>query len=276
MPDSEDAPGKGAVPPSLRVAFFCRAIVRIWSLAVTAAIGWQAFVLWHGARPPGADLFRLDVMPLLAAYCLGLVVAWLLEFLGGVISLTAVVLLFKAAGNFFPAFFLPCLAVPAILALASSILRDRGRTLKDLPLPKPSVLGCLATAALATVIAAIAIPSLLRTNCDPGSSPIASLKTLVTAEEQYKSASGSACYAALTQLSATTPQYVDSVLGAGKKSGYCFLLTVGTPASTNWYARAIPIGGRAKKGDRYFFVDSSGIIRFSLLAPATSGSAAIE
>ncbi|MEK7270390.1 MAG: hypothetical protein AAB215_05525 [Planctomycetota bacterium] len=163
---------------------------------------------------------------------------------------------------------------------------DAGRPEPDLPddEPPPSrtvigdakiVFGILLVAAVAAVIAAIAIPSLLRSNHSCESSPIASLKTIVTAEEQYKSTSGSFCYAALTQLSATTPQYVDSVLGGGKKSGYTFVLVVGKPPDSNWYCTGAPVTP-AKTGNRYFFVDSSGVIRFSLSGPPTSASAAIE
>ena len=101
------------------------------------------------------------------------------------------------------------------------------------------------------------------------SSAIASLKTLVTAEEQYKAISGSGIYVALTQLSASTPPYVDDVLGAGRKGGYSFVLTVGTPASANWTATARPVKP-GKTGNRYFFVDSSGVVRFHLARPATS------
>ena len=275
MPETEDPLGKGDVPCSLRVANFCRLSVRIWSLAVTATIGWQAFILWNGARPPGADLFRMDVLPLLAVYCLGLIVAWLSEFLGGVISLAAVLFLFEAAGKFLPALFLPCLAVPAILALASSFIRNR----RVIPAAFVSLVtpfrwtDAIPMIVVLLVAAAIAIPSLLRTNFEPGSSCIASLKMLVTAEEGYKSAHGR--YAALTQLSATTPQYLDSVLGGGKKSGYCFILTVGMPADSKWCARADPVVPR-KHGNRYLFVDSTGTIRFKIGAPATSADSPIE
>ncbi len=107
------------------------------------------------------------------------------------------------------------------------------------------------------------------------SSAIASLKTIVTAEEQYKSDAGRGVYASLTQLSATTPQYLDSVLGAGKKSGYSFTLTVGTPAAENWTAVGFPTSP-GKTGDRRFFVDFSGVIRFHNKRLATSADSPIE
>jgi len=130
--------------------------------------------------------------------------------------------------------------------------------------------------AIIAIIAAIAIPSLLRSKITANeSSAIASLKTIVTAEEQYKSTSGSTVYASLTQLSSMTPPYVDTVLAGGKKSGYCFLLTVGTPADGDWTATAQP-STYQKTGNRYFFVSSEGVIRFAVGATAGAGSAAIE
>ena len=126
------------------------------------------------------------------------------------------------------------------------------------------------------VAAAIAIPSLLRskiTGCE--STWIASMKTLVTAEEQYKSTSGSSVYAALTQLSATSIPYVDSVLRGGKKSGYCFRLSVGRPPDERWHATASPTTP-GKTGNRFGYVDQEGIIRFRIGAPATSADSAIE
>ncbi len=115
----------------------------------------------------------------------------------------------------------------------------------------------------------------VRYSGERGISVIASLKTLVTAEEQYKSTGGGNVYAALTQLSAATPPYVDSVLASGKKSGYCFVLSVGTPADSNWYATARPVTP-GKTGNRFFFVDSSGVIRFTLTGPATSADTPID
>lgn len=104
------------------------------------------------------------------------------------------------------------------------------------------------------------------------SSAIASMRLLVRAEAQHKSVGG--VYASLTQLSATAPACVDSRLGGGKKNGYCFLLTVGKPADSNWYATAN--ASRIKCGNRDFFVDASGVIRYSANGPATSNDSPIE
>ncbi|MEK7270202.1 MAG: hypothetical protein AAB215_04580 [Planctomycetota bacterium] len=155
----------------------------------------------------------------------------------------------------------------AIRARTRAVLRSSLRTNAFRQEPRRAlsyVVQAFVLVGIVAMFAAVAIPSLLRSKITANeSSAIASLKTLVTAQEQYKSTSGSATYATLEQLSATTPQYVDSVLGEGKKSGYRFILVVGTPADSNWYAHAIPISS-AKTGNRAFFVDSSGVIRFSM------------
>ena len=130
--------------------------------------------------------------------------------------------------------------------------------------------------AIIAIIAAIAIPSLLRSKITANeSSAIASLKTLVTAQEQYKSTAGSYVYGTLTQMSGTVPPYIDSVLARGKKSGYTFVLTVGTPADSNYYVQGRPVTV-AKTGNRRFFVDSSGVIRFNSSDLATSADSPID
>ncbi len=124
----------------------------------------------------------------------------------------------------------------------------------------------------AVAIGIVLVPSLFRSRITANeSSAIASLKTLVTAQEQYKSTGGDACYAPLSRLSGASIPYIDRDLGSGKKRGYCFVLVVGTPADSNWYAEANPIV-RGKTGNRNFFVDSSGVIRFALDERARSAS----
>lgn len=70
---------------------------------------------------------------------------------------------------------------------------------------------------------------------------IATLKTIVTAEEQFKATAGTAVYAPLATLSATLPPYVDRETGSARRHGYSFLLVVGTPADSNYYVVASPI-----------------------------------
>ena len=67
--------------------------------------------------------------------------------------------------------------------------------------------------AIIAIIAAIAIPSLLRSRISSNeASAIASLRTLVTSEEQYKNTDGAGKYSSLAGLNEAAPPFIDSVL----------------------------------------------------------------
>jgi len=138
--------------------------------------------------------------------------------------------------------------------------RTRGFTLIEL----------MIVVAIIAIIAAIAIPSLLNARkAGNEASAVSSLRTLTTVSETYRSRFQS--YAGtLGQLSASN--YIDNVLGSGTKAGYSFNYT-GTADS--WTCTASPVA-TGTTGDRYFFVDNSGVIRFSSSGPATSASGAID
>ena len=124
--------------------------------------------------------------------------------------------------------------------------------------------------AIIAIIAAIAIPSLLNARkAGNEASAISSLRTLTTVNEQYRTRF-QAYAGALTNLSAEN--YIDSVLGAGSKSGYAFTYAGGT---NTWNCSADPQTA-GTTGDRYFFVDQTGVIRFSSTGTATSASAPID
>ena len=124
--------------------------------------------------------------------------------------------------------------------------------------------------AIIAIIAAIAIPSLLNARkAGNEASAISSLRTLTTVNEQYRTRFQTFA-TALTDLSGTN--YIDTVLGSGSKSGYSFNYT---GAATTWSVEGDP-QTPGTTGDRYFFVDQSGIIRFSSTGTATAASAPID
>lgn len=104
-------------------------------------------------------------------------------------------------------------------------------------------------------------------------SAIASLRTIVTAQNQYAATCGG-IYGTLTALSSVNPPYIDDVLGGGRKSGYLFTMSL-LGNGSNYRIRANPAAFR-KTGSRYFFVDDSGMIRFNLNRPADSTDTPIE
>src|SRR5947207_12630474 len=79
----------------------------------------------------------------------------------------------------------------------------------------------LIVVAIIGIIAAIAIPNLLASKraANEGSA-IASLRTMTGAEATYQSTKGAGQYGSLTDLQ--TEGLIDSVLGAGTKSGYAY------------------------------------------------------
>ncbi len=124
--------------------------------------------------------------------------------------------------------------------------------------------------AIIAIIAAIAIPSLLAARISGNeASAVSSLRTLATVGEQYRTRFGS--YAS-TLADMQTAGYVDNVLGGGAKSGYNFTFTGG---ATTWscVAAAITQGGT---GERSFFIDESGVIRFETGVGAAATSSPVD
>ena len=138
-----------------------------------------------------------------------------------------------------------------------------------------SLIELLIVVAIILIIAAIAIPNLMRARIAANeSSAVASVRTINTAEVSYSTSFPSNGFAAaLANLGGAAPCtpavatgcLIDNVLAAGVKSGYSFAVP---GADTNtWAATASPTS--ANSGTRTFFVNESGVIRFT-----TNGSAA--
>ena len=141
-----------------------------------------------------------------------------------------------------------------------SMRREQGFTLIEL----------MIVVAIIAIIAAIAIPSLLNARkAGNEASAISSLRTLTTVNEQYRTRFQN--YSDdLDGLN--TAGYIDSVLGGGEKSGYAFNYT---KTGSTWSCAADPVS-EGNDGDRHFFVDQSGIIRFNATATANSTSSPID
>jgi len=134
--------------------------------------------------------------------------------------------------------------------------------------------------AIIALLAAIAIPNLLRARLAANeSAAIAALKTVASAAHTYRAANPgypanlSALYTGLT------PPYIDSVLASGVKQGYNFALE-GTNQDANlnfqgFDATATPVT-EGTTGNRRFFVDTSGVIRYNATANATVASNPLE
>ncbi|MEM7165915.1 MAG: prepilin-type N-terminal cleavage/methylation domain-containing protein [Planctomycetota bacterium] len=115
--------------------------------------------------------------------------------------------------------------------------------------------------AVIAIIAAISIPYIVGARMSSNeASAINSLRTLTTANNQYRTRFNE--YAgAISDLEATN--YIDASLGTPpyEKAGYSFTYSVPVPLA-QWECEAIPLSV-GSSGDRGFFVDESGVIRFT-------------
>jgi len=143
-----------------------------------------------------------------------------------------------------------------------------------------SLIELLIVVAIILIIAAIAIPNLLKSKMAANeSSAVGSTRTINTGEVTYAAScptlaalnTGGACPAGLN--------IIDSVLATGAKSGYTFQYA-GTPDATNlintYTLTALP-GVPGTTGQRGFFSDQTGVIRYTLDGtPPTNASSALQ
>lgn len=139
--------------------------------------------------------------------------------------------------------------------------------------------------AIILIIAAIAIPNLLRSRMSANeSSAVGALRTYNTAEITFQSTYPSAGYAASFALlgppngsaapDSTAAGLVDNVLGCGsspcQKAGYNFTLAGGGSTGLPYNIIAAP-QQPGTTGQRYFYTDNSGVIRYNSSAQAGAG-----
>ena len=139
-----------------------------------------------------------------------------------------------------------------------------------------SLIELLIVVAIILIIAAIAIPNLLRSRMAANeASAVGSLRTINTAQVTFNSTYGVG-YGTLGALSTpvagcagalvTSACLIDSNLGGGTKSGYTFVSTpangAGTAASPflNFNSSAVPVA-LGQSGQSDFCSDDSGVIR---------------
>ena len=124
--------------------------------------------------------------------------------------------------------------------------------------------------AIIAIIAAIAIPNLLRSRMAANeASAIGSLRTISSAQIQYQAANistvnGVGAFGTLSDLAATTPPFLDDVLGVegGAKAGYTFDSNLTAPSTAD--APNFECTGTRQSenaGSRSFFVDATGVVR---------------
>ena len=145
-----------------------------------------------------------------------------------------------------------------------------------------SLIELLIVVAIILIIAAIAIPNLIKSKMAANeSSAVGSLRTITTANIAYSTACPTVGFAATLvklQTGANCPaasNEIDNTLSTGKKSGYAFTYTsVAGPPSTQFTTKADP--QTTSSGTRHFFVDESGVIRFNPTAAASNTDNALQ
>ena len=150
-----------------------------------------------------------------------------------------------------------------------------------------SLIELLIVVAIILIIAAIAIPNLLRSRIAANqASAVGSLRTINTCEITYVSTYNTGYTTALSTLgpptsgnpTASAAGLIDSVLAGGTKSGYSFVYAAGTADSTgriNSYtlnANPITVG---TTGQNYYYTDQSAVIRQNTSATASSSDSPI-
>ncbi len=144
-----------------------------------------------------------------------------------------------------------------------------------------SLIELLIVVAIILIIAAIAIPNLLRSRIAANeASAVQSMRTITTVQNTYNSTYGVGYTPSLAALgpaaagaapTAAAADLIDSVFAAGTKSGYTFTYT---PAAAvggiiyNYTLTATPVVP-GTTGQRNFYTDQSGVIRANPTAKAT-------
>ena len=146
-----------------------------------------------------------------------------------------------------------------------------------------SLIELLIVVAIILIIAAIAIPNLLRSRMAANeASAVGSVRTINTAEITYNSTWGVGFAAALSNLgggasctaSSTTACLIDPVLSVApnNKSGYTFAAVGNGTGNTGFEVNGTPITA-GTTGQRAFCSDQSGVIRYNTTGTAIGTAA---
>src|SRR5579864_2575074 len=148
-----------------------------------------------------------------------------------------------------------------------------------------SLIELLIVVAIILIIAAIAIPNLLRSRMAANeASAVGSIRSINTAAVTYSSTYPAVGYpttlaqlAPATGASSSSADLIDSVLSGGTKSGYKFSMAAigsGTP-QTGYSVNGDPVAPNTS-GTRGFYSDQSGVIRYFSASGAKSSDSPLQ
>jgi type IV pilus assembly protein PilA len=145
-----------------------------------------------------------------------------------------------------------------------------------------SLMELLIVVAIILIIAAIAIPSLIRARISANeAAAVENCRTITTAEAIYYTTYGIGFSASLANLKTPTSgsptsnaaDLIDSVLASGTKSGYTVTYASNTPDPSgyfqNYNLNADPVISNVT-GIRHFFTNEPAVIRWNLTAVASA------
>ena len=155
-----------------------------------------------------------------------------------------------------------------------------------------SLIELLIVVAIILVIAAVAIPNLLRSRMSANeASAVASMRTIITSEIVYSSTYTIGFSADLASLSdagapanctppavpaATSACLIDPLLASGTKSGYLFTYTAtgGSGVNSTYSLNADPVNAGIS-GQRHFYTDATDVLRVNVTAVASATDPAL-
>jgi len=153
-----------------------------------------------------------------------------------------------------------------------------------------SLIELLVVVSIILIIAAIAIPNLLRSRIAANeASAVGSLRTYNTAQitfiSTYPTVGFASSFSDLGPCSSSCGPsgagLIDNILGSGttgsSKAGYSFVLSTSASGGSNviYQINANPIVTNST-GNRYFFTDNSGVIRYNISTTAGSSDTPLQ
>ena len=154
-----------------------------------------------------------------------------------------------------------------------------------------SLIELLIVVAIILIIAAVAIPNLLRSRMSANEvSAVASMRTVLTSELVYNSMYTVGYSADLPSLSdggvaancippaipsATAACLLDSNVASGTKNGYVFAYVATTVAATNGSFKLNADPANSGAGQRHFYTDQSNVVRVNVAAAASASDPAL-
>jgi type IV pilus assembly protein PilA len=141
-----------------------------------------------------------------------------------------------------------------------------------------SLIELLIVVAIILIIAAIAIPNLLRAKMSANeSAAVSSIHAINTSEIAYSTANPLTGFSpSLVALGPTGGGYIDIQLASGTKSGYSYTYVPQAMSPSTAYTLNVDPVTRSVTGQRSFFSNEENVTRYNLTSQATANDNTIQ